>query len=103
MAWERQANAKDATDAKVRYGIRGEPFASSASVAFAFRSERTFHPRWVGEAGGRLVWDGLSAQCHLLFRTWSGWCFAGKCFPELQTSLGKERGLERLGSLDLAM
>ena len=46
IAWKRKkANATDATDAKVRYGIRGEPFASSASFAFAFRSERTFHPR----------------------------------------------------------
>jgi len=50
-----KANAKDATDAKDRYGIRGEPFASSASFAFAFHSKPPFHPRWVGVAGGRLV------------------------------------------------
>jgi len=36
----------------VRNGIRGEPFASSASFAFAFCLEWRFHPRWLGTAGG---------------------------------------------------
>jgi len=45
IAWERKANAEDATDAKVRYGIRGEPFAS---FAFALRSERNGMCRAVG-------------------------------------------------------
>jgi len=47
-----KANATDATDAKVRYGIRGEPSASSASSAFAVSLGTNVHPCWVGTAGG---------------------------------------------------